>query len=68
MGYYPQESLYKPYKYHGYTVRGTLNCPLISTMDIPVVWKMILKKSKLRVVGVENYFKPECELVNLFVF
>ena len=23
MGYYPQESLYKPYKYHGYTVRGT---------------------------------------------
>ena len=22
MGYYPQESLYKPYKYHGYTVRG----------------------------------------------
>ena len=29
MGYYPQESLYKPYKYHGYTVRGTHNCPLI---------------------------------------
>ena len=29
MGYYPQESLYKPYKYHGYTVRGTPNCPLI---------------------------------------
>ena len=29
MGYYPQESLYKPYKYHGYTVRGTSNCPLI---------------------------------------
>ena len=28
MGYYPQESLYKPYKYHGYTVRGTSNCPL----------------------------------------
>ena len=28
MGYYPQESLYKPYKYHGYTVRGTPNCPL----------------------------------------
>ncbi len=27
-GYYPQESLYKPYKYHGYTVRGTPNCPL----------------------------------------
>ena len=27
MGYYPQESLYKPYKYHGYTVRGTPNCP-----------------------------------------
>ena len=27
MGYYPQESLYKPYKYHGYTVRGTHNCP-----------------------------------------
>ncbi len=27
---YPyQESLYKPYKYHGYTVRGTPNCPLI---------------------------------------
>ena len=24
MGYYPQESLYKPYKYHGYTVMGTL--------------------------------------------
>ena len=22
------ESLYKPYKYHGYTVRGTPNCPL----------------------------------------
>ena len=31
MGYYPQESLYKPYKYHGYTVRGTPNCPLITT-------------------------------------
>ena len=31
MGYYPQESLYKPYKYHGYTVRGTPNCPLILT-------------------------------------
>ena len=30
MGYYPQESLYKPYKYHGYTVRGTPNCPLIT--------------------------------------
>ena len=30
MGYYPQESLYKPYKYHGYTVRGTPNCPLNS--------------------------------------
>ena len=30
MGYYPQESLYKPYKYHGYTVRGTPNCPLKS--------------------------------------
>ena len=29
MGYYPQESLYKPYKYHGYTVRGTPHCPLI---------------------------------------
>ena len=29
MGYYPQESLYKPYKYHGYTVRGTPNCPLM---------------------------------------
>ncbi len=29
MGYYPQESLYKPYMYHGYTVRGTPNCPLI---------------------------------------
>ena len=29
MGYYPQESLYMPYKYHGYTVRGTPNCPLI---------------------------------------
>ena len=29
MVYYPQESLYKPYKYHGYTVRGTPNCPLI---------------------------------------
>ena len=28
MGYYPQESLYKPYKYDGYTVRGTPNCPL----------------------------------------
>ena len=28
MGYYPQESLSKPYKYHGYTVRGTPNCPL----------------------------------------
>ena len=27
--YCPQESLYKPYKYHGYTVRGTPNCPLI---------------------------------------
>ena len=22
------KSLYKPYKYHGYTVRGTPNCPL----------------------------------------
>ncbi len=31
MGYYPQESLYKPYKYHGYTVRGTPNCPLKKT-------------------------------------
>ena len=29
ISYYPQESLYKPYKYHGYTVRGTPNCPLI---------------------------------------
>ena len=27
MGYNPQESLH--YKYHGYTVRGTPNCPLI---------------------------------------
>ena len=25
------KSLYKPYKYHGYTVRGTPNCPLIDT-------------------------------------
>ena len=33
MGYYPQESLYKPYKYHGYTVRGTPNCPLIDGKD-----------------------------------
>ena len=32
MGYYPQESLYKPYKYHGYTVRGTPNCALIIAM------------------------------------
>ena len=34
MVYYPQESLYKPYKYHGYTVRGTPNCPLIITIYI----------------------------------
>ena len=34
MGYYPQESLYKPYKYHGYTVRGTPNCPLIDTSQL----------------------------------
>ncbi len=34
MGYYPQESLYKPYKYHGYTVRGTPNCPLIQIGQI----------------------------------
>ena len=27
-GLLSQESLYKPYKYHGYTVRGTPNCPL----------------------------------------
>ena len=33
MGYYPQESLYKPYKYHGYTVWGTPNCPLIFRAD-----------------------------------
>ena len=33
MGYYPQESLYKHYKYHGYTVRGTPNCPLIHIFD-----------------------------------
>ena len=31
--YYPQESLYKPYKYHGYTVRGTPNCPLSERYD-----------------------------------
>ena len=34
MAYYPQESLYKPYKYHGYTVRGTPNCPLNQACDI----------------------------------
>ena len=36
MGYYPQESLYKPYKYHGFIllgVHGTPNCPL--KVDIP---------------------------------
>ena len=43
MGYYPQESLYKPYKYHGYTVRGTPNCPLIqddmfSPTQVPSGW------------------------------
>ena len=32
MGYYPQESLYKPYKYHGYTVRGTPICQLLSIL------------------------------------
>ena len=32
MVYNPQESLYKPYKYHGYTVRGTPNCPLREAM------------------------------------
>ena len=32
MGYYPQESLYNSYKYHGYTVRGTPNCPLIDVI------------------------------------
>ena len=36
MGYYPQESLYKPYKYHGYTVRGTPNCPLKLTASSPL--------------------------------
>ena len=39
MGYYPQESLYKPYKYHGYTVGGTPNCPLkytnLNPLNIP---------------------------------
>ena len=25
----PRMPIYKPYKYHGYTVRGTPNCPLI---------------------------------------
>ena len=36
MGYYvlSQESLYKFYKYHGYTVRGTPNCPLKYTEGI----------------------------------
>ncbi len=34
MGYYPQESLYKPYKNHGYTVRGTPNCPLITSKRV----------------------------------
>ena len=42
MGYYPQESLYKPYKYHGYTVRGTPNCPLIqrsrSESEVIRIW------------------------------
>ena len=36
MGYYPQESLYKPSKYHGYTVRGTPNCPLILWLTFPL--------------------------------
>ena len=43
MGYYPQESLYKPYKYHGYTVRGTLNCPLnIGLQDSPELLELQL--------------------------
>ena len=37
MGYYHQESLYKPYKYHGYTVRGTPHCPLTVITSILVV-------------------------------
>ena len=39
-GYYPQESLYKPYKYHGYTVRGTPNCPLKNPNDPCFGWKV----------------------------
>ena len=30
MGYYPQESLYKPYKYHGYTSFGKIGAMEIS--------------------------------------
>ena len=40
MGYYPQESLYKPYKYHGYTVRGTPNCPLINTPSLQNIYEL----------------------------
>ena len=50
MGYYPQESLYKPYKYHGYTVRGTPNCPLISSDRITPIKKRHEVKGHLEVV------------------
>ena len=53
MVYYPQESLYKPYKYHGYTVRGTPNCPLIegpklrTNMLCCACWFMLIRQQKL---------------------
>ena len=41
MGYYPQESLYKPYKYHGYTVRGTPNCPLRDSFQSDGIYRLL---------------------------
>ena len=47
MGYYPQESLYKPYKYHGaHTVRGAtpflVPVPYWNRLEIPTrAWRII---------------------------
>ena len=53
MGYYPQESLYKPYKYHGYTVRGTPNCPL--TLADDTVDGSEMRRSPVEVGSLSHY-------------
>ena len=46
----PRIPIYKPYKYHGYTVRGTPNFPLILGRDkSPFVFLFVAKK--IRVIG-----------------